>query len=141
MGTLIRIPAIPTNANIVGGNLTAVINGDTSGINKRLYGLETLAIVDTENIAISYTVPVGKGFTWHSGFGSSDADCEVVVEIDGVIFKRQRNHQTNPDMDLGVGAPFTLDAGQVLEVKTTNKSNLGSTSTIEVWIYGNEYTL
>lgn len=139
MGRIINIPDIPTTTTF-DGPLEVSVGRDTSSINKRLAGFEESALPNIENVTLEYRVPDGMVFIWHSGFGTSDGDCLFQVEVNGVLFNRKRNHQTNPDVDFHVGGPFRLDAGDLLVVKTTNRSAFGSTNSVDVFVYGHEFS-
>lgn len=137
MASLINIPQIPTS---IISNVDSTITEDRSGINKRVFGFEAAAVPGVLNTTITYTVPVGKAFIWHSGFGHSDGDASWQIEIDGLLFNEKQNHQTNPDVDYHIGAPFKMLAGTTLTVKTMNRSVYGTLNSIEAFIYGYEYT-
>lgn len=120
--------------------VSASISGEISVnvINKRLYGTTAASVPATINTEISYTVPALKTFKWFGGIGTSDGECEWTVEVNGLPMIKQLNRYTQPNVLLHLGGQLTLVAGDLLEVKTKNRSIYGQTNEINTWIYGKE---
>jgi hypothetical protein len=110
-------------------------------ITKRLSDVRSGVNPNIPTTVLSYTVPAGKKFTWLGGKSSSDCLCKWSVIIDGVQWIFARNSFDAPDCLLYLGSPHIINAGETLEVIATNRSPIGTLSSIETFIYGNEESI
>jgi hypothetical protein len=123
------------------GRLLVEIVADSREINKRLY-MQNLGVTPgTENLALDYTVPIGKRFIWISGFGASDCQAKWRCQIDGTAVLTRRSNYDEREVKLYLDYPFIMNEGQNLKVYAKNTTIVSSNSEIETWIYGFEETL
>jgi hypothetical protein len=109
--------------------------------NLRRYGQSVALNPSVITTHVDYTVPVGKQFTWISGRGSASTWCRWIVTVDGSRYSVQRNAFDLPNVDLGIGGPLLLTAGQRILCTVENLNPYSIQANAETWIYGREETV
>lgn len=105
-------------------------------INFRRYN-QTLSLVpNTPTTHIDFTVPTGSRLFWSAGSGSADGWVKWTVEIDGVRWLTKRNAFDDPNVNLGLGSPTILEAGQRILVTVENVGEFLNNCEAETWLYG-----
>jgi hypothetical protein len=140
MSRIINIP--PIAAEITGGSVdvNATIGEDRASINTRKYGVESEIDPGDSRVLISFTVPEGKNFILYSVFGSSDCDMLATITQDGEPLNTKRNSHMQPDVDLSIKAPYLIQENEEIKVIVTNRSDFGTKSSAEFWLYGHMFT-
>lgn len=109
-----------------------------ANLNKRIRNLVSNVTTNVTTLIASYTVPIGKTFSFISGYGYANCDCIFELKINGSVARLAQNHHIRPQIDLGLGGSVELTVGQTVEIYATNKSVLGTLSDIEGVIVGVE---
>jgi hypothetical protein len=105
-------------------------------INFRRYN-ETLALAPaTPTIHVDFTVPAGKRLFWSAGSGSADGWVKWNVDVDGVRWITKRNAFDAPDVQLSLGAPTILVAGQRIIITVENIGDFGNPCSVETFLFG-----
>jgi len=105
-------------------------------INFRRYN-ETLALAPaTPTTHVDFTVPAGKRLFWSAGSGSADGWVKWNVDVDGVRWLTKRNAFDTPDVQLSLGAPTILLAGQRIMITVENIGDFGNPCSVETFLFG-----
>jgi hypothetical protein len=110
-------------------------------INKRMYNITTNAVPTTINNHINYIVPINKQFTFLTGFGSANSWTKWKMRINNLPCLTVRSAMDAPNVRIDLNNPFTLIAGEQLEIDAINDTFTGTNCEIETFIYGIEETI
>ena len=108
----------------VGGNNGLVVQNaiDQAKSKVNIFGSTTVSPGVTVTLA-TYTVPVGKAFTFTGGIVGGTANGEFHFEIAGSDIAVYRNSGSNPSCQLRFVEPPTATAGSIINIKVKNCDN------------------
>lgn len=117
-------------------DVPGVLQVSQQTINFRRYN-QSLALAPAASVVhVDYTVPAGKRLFWSAGKGTADCWCKWTVEIDGVRWLTKRNAYDDSNVELSLGQPLILTAGQRIITSVINDSFSGNSADVETWIFG-----